>query len=220
VSIFSLLFIGLQLIVLPMLSFQSRSSLEETEEIPSRRALYIQSIIMLSAIGGLAALVDWRESLEIHWFKIPTLGSLFLALALYLIGLLVSYFNFKSSLNKEEDKSALLLPAGKSEYLIWLLLCFTAAWSEEYIYRGVLTQLFAHQGMIYLLAIILSAVCFAFSHFTQGWLAIPVTFVFALGFQYLYQVSGSLALPFAVHFLYNLSAEAVRRWLLSRSTGA
>jgi membrane protease YdiL (CAAX protease family) len=219
VSIFSLLFIGLQLIVLPLLSFQSRSSLEETEEIPSRRALYIQSIIMLTVIGGLAALVDWRESLAINWFAVPTLKSVILAVALYLMGLVVSYFNLKSSPNKEEDKSALLLPAGKNEYLIWLLLCFTAAWSEEYIYRGVLSQLFVHHGMIYILAIVLSAVSFSFSHFTQGWLAIPVTFVFALGFQYLYHVSGGLALPIAVHFFYNLSAEGLRKWLVRRSTG-
>lgn len=218
-SIFSLLFIGLQLIVLPLLSFQSRTSLEETEEIPSRRALYLQSIVMLTVIGGLAALVDWRESLAIQWFRIPSLNSILLAVALYIIGLGVSYFNFKSSQNKEEDKSALLLPAGKHEYLIWLLLCFTAAWSEEYIYRGVLSQLFVQHGMVYLLAILLSAVSFAFSHFTQGWLAIPVTFAFALGFQYLYQVSGGLTLPIAVHFFYNLSAEWVRRWLVSRSTG-
>ncbi|MDZ4708952.1 MAG: CPBP family intramembrane glutamic endopeptidase [Saprospiraceae bacterium] len=218
-SIFSLLFIGLQLIVLPLLSFQSRTSLEEAEEIPPRRALYIQSIIMLTVIGGLAALVDWRESLEIYWFKVPNLKSIFIAVGLYMMGLIVSYFNFKSSQNNEEDKSAILLPAGKNEYLIWVVLCLTAAWSEEYIYRGVLSQLFIHHGMIYILAILLSAVSFAFSHFTQGWLAIPVTFVFALGFQYLYQVSGSLALPIAVHFLYNVSAEGVRRWLIGRSGG-
>jgi membrane protease YdiL (CAAX protease family) len=219
VSIFSLLFIGLQLIVLPLLSFQSRSSLEESEEIPSRRALYLQSILMLTVIGALAALVDWRESLDINWFAVPTFKSVLLAAALYLMGLVVSYLNLKSSSNKEEDKSALLLPAGKNEYLIWLLLCFTAAWAEEYIYRGVLSQLFVHHGMIYILAIVLSAVSFAFSHFTQGWLAIPVTFVFALGFQYLYYISGGLALPIAVHFFYNLSAEGLRRWLVSRSTG-
>lgn len=207
------------MIVLPLLSFQSRTSLEEAEEIPSRRALYIQSIIMLSVIGGLAALVDWRESLEVQWLKVPGMEAVLLAIALYLMGLAVSYFNFKSTQNKEEDKSAMLLPAGKIEYLIWLLLCFTAAWAEEYIYRGVLSQLFIHHGMVYVLAILLSAVSFAFSHYTQGWLAIPVTFVFALGFQYLYRVSGSLALPIAVHFFYNLSAEGVRRWLVSRSTG-
>lgn len=186
---------------------------------PPRRALYIQSIIMLSAIGGLAALVDWRESLSISWFKIPSMQAVWIAVALYVFGLLISYFNFRSSKNNEEDKSALLLPSGKNEYLVWLFLCFTAAWSEEYIYRGVLSQLFIQHGMVYILAILLSAVSFAFSHYTQGWLAIPVTFLFALGFQYLYQVSGSLALPFIVHFFYNISAEGVRKWLLSRSTG-
>jgi membrane protease YdiL (CAAX protease family) len=213
VSIFSLLFIGLQLIVLPVLSFQSRSNLEESEEIPPRQALYLQSIIMLTAIGGLAALVDWRETLEIHWFSPFTGPALGLAGGIYLAGLLVNFINYRMSKEKE-DKSAQMLPETKKEYLLWIFLCFTAAWAEEYIYRGVLTHLLSQNGMVFILAALLSAVSFSFSHFTQGWLAIPVTFVFALGFQFLYAVSGSLVLPFLVHFLYNISAEWVRKWLI------
>lgn len=213
-SIFSLLFIGLQLIVLPVLSFQSRSTLEESEEMPPRQALYLQSIIMLTAIGGLGALVDWRENLDLSWYSPVTGPALAVAAGIYLAGLVVNFINYRLSRDKEEDKSAQMLPETRKEYLLWIFLCFTAAWAEEYIYRGVLTHLLAQNGMVFILAVILSAVSFSFSHYTQGWLAIPVTFVFALGFQYLYYVSGSLALPFVVHFLYNISAEWVRKWLI------
>lgn len=213
-SIFSLLFIGLQLIVLPVLSFQSRSTLEESEEMPPRQALYLQSIIMLTAIGGLGALVDWRETLDLSWYSAVTGPSIAVAGGIYLAGLLVNFLNYRMSKDKEEDKSAQMLPETRKEYLLWIFLCFTAAWAEEYIYRGVLTHLLAQNGMAFILAVLLSAVSFSFSHYTQGWLAIPVTFVFALGFQYLYYISGSLALPFIVHFLYNISAEWVRKWLI------
>lgn len=213
-SIFSLLFIGLQLIVLPVLSFQSRSTLEESEEMPPRQALYLQSIIMLTAIGGLGALVDWRENLDLSWYSQITGPAIAVAGGIYLAGLLVNFLNYRMSKDKEEDKSAQMLPETRKEYLLWIFLCFTAAWAEEYIYRGVLTHLLAQNGMVFLLAVLLSAISFSFSHYTQGWLAIPVTFVFALGFQFLYSISGSLALPFVVHFLYNISAEWVRKWLI------
>lgn len=181
---------------------------------PPRQALYLQSIIMLTAIGGLGALVDWRETLDLSWYSPITGPALAVAGGIYLAGLLVNFINYRMSRDKEEDKSAQMLPETRKEYLLWILLCFTAAWAEEYIYRGVLTHLLAQNGMVFILAVFLSAVSFSFSHYTQGWLAIPVTFVFALGFQYLYYISGSLALPFVVHFLYNISAEWVRKWLI------
>lgn len=169
---------------------------------------------MLTAIGGLGALVDWRETLDLSWYSTVTGPAIAVAGGIYLAGLLVNFLNYRMSKDKEEDKSAQMLPETRKEYLLWIFLCFTAAWAEEYIYRGVLTHLLAQNGMAFILAVLLSAVSFSFSHYTQGWLAIPVTFVFALGFQYLYYISGSLALPFIVHFLYNISAEWVRKWLI------
>lgn len=216
-SIFSLLFIGLQLIVLPVLSFQTREVIEGDEILPPRKALYIQSIIMLSVIGGLGALVAWREALPVHWYSPIPIRSLALSALLYVAGMLVNFLQYKFGREDKGEEEEIVLPKKREEYLLWLVLCITAAWSEEFVYRGVLSELFLKHGMIFFLAITLSAVCFSFSHFAQGWLAIPVTFLFALGFQYLYVSSGSLLLPILVHFIYNISVEYLRRVMIKAS---
>jgi membrane protease YdiL (CAAX protease family) len=218
VSIFSLLFIGLQLIVLPILSFQTREVIEGEEILPPRRALYIQSIIMLSVIGALAALVDWKEDLPVHWYSLITIKNFLLAGFLYITGMLVNFIQYHFNRKNTTDEDGIILPQKKDEYILWIVLCMTAAWSEEYVYRGVLSELFLKQGMVYILAIVLSGVCFSFSHFAQGWIAIPVTFLFALGFQYLYKWSGSLLLPVLVHFVYNISVEYLRRSLIKTTS--
>ena len=213
-SIFSWLFLGLQLIVLPILSFQTREVIEGDDILPPRKSLYIQSIIMLSVIGMLAGLVDWKESLPIHWYTPITIKCATLAILLYVAGMLVNFIQYKYSHKITEEEDNMILPDKGEEYFYWLLLCITAAWSEEYVYRGVLSELFLKQGMIFYLAMVLSAVCFSFSHFAQGWWAIPITFLFALAFQYLYHISGSLALPIITHFCYNISVEYMRRTML------
>lgn len=218
-SIFSLLFIGLQLIVLPVLSFQTREVIEGDEVLPPRRSLYIQSIIMLSVIGVLAALVDWKEGLPVHWYSFITTKNIILAGVLYVTGMLVNFIQYHYNRKNVSDEDGIILPQKKDEYILWIALCMTAAWSEEYVYRGVLSELFLKQGMMYILAIVLSGVCFSFSHFAQGWIAIPVTFLFALGFQYLYKWSGSLLLPVIVHFIYNISVEYLRRALIKATSG-
>ena len=221
-SLFSYLFLGIQFIILPWLSFQSRDLIEtedHEEVIPSRRALYFQSVVMLSLLGGLAALVDWKEGLIVQWFHPITGFYLLLALGLYGIGMFMNYIHFKY-FEKESDivTTDFILPQKSQEYLPWVLVCITAAWAEEYIYRGVLPGLLHHHGMLYILAVILSAVAFSFSHYTQGALAVVITFIFALGFQYLYHVSQSLLLPMLVHLFYNFSVEFLRRTLMKSTS--
>lgn len=186
---------------------------------PTRRTLYLQSFIMLTVLGGLAALVDWKEDLPVHWFSTISAKVTLIAVIVYVLGLLMNYINFKYfEKNTDIVTTDFILPQKPNEYLPWILVCITAAWSEEYIYRGVLTELLSKNGMIYTLALISSAVAFSFSHYTQGVLAIGITFIFALGFQYLYHISDCLLLPILVHFVYNLSVEFLRRALIKSSS--
>lgn len=215
-SLISYLFIGLIVLVLPWFSFQSKEILDEHIEMPPRRDLYLQSIIMLSVIGIISAVINWKDDLEIPWIGLVTTKVILFASILYALSMAVNIIQSKYFQPEDSKNEDFLLPENKTEYLLWLLLCFTAAWSEELTYRGVLTGVLEKSGMMSILAILLSAVCFSFSHFTQGWLAIPITFVFALGFQYLYKISGSLIVPIVVHFVYNLSVEWIRKYLVKK----
>ncbi len=212
-SVFSILFIGLQVIVLPILSFQSREVIEgEADLMPPKKALFAQSMIMLSIIGLFGFFIDYKEALRIHWVGALNYNSIVWAILIYILGLAVNFINYKyyknSNAGKEND---FVMPQSKEEYLLWFGLCLIAAWSEELVYRGVLPALLIKYGMVSYLAYAMSAITFSFSHYTQGWLAIPITLVFALLFQYLYYLSGGLLLPILVHLGYNLSVEVLRR---------
>jgi len=220
VSLFSFFFIGLQFIVLPLLSFQTRVIIENHEVIPPKRLLYLQSIIMLSIIGGLAALVDWREALAVRIIGPIELRFMLFGAALYAFGVLINFLHFKFFQNDSKAEDEIILPEKQNDYFLWVLLCLVAALSEEFVYRGVLTHLLAKHGMLFILAAMMSAVSFSFSHYTQGWLAIPITFLFALGFQYLYHLSGSILLPIIVHFFYNITIELLRRSLIGPVTSS
>jgi membrane protease YdiL (CAAX protease family) len=214
VHFFTILFLGLQIFILPILSFQTREVIENDEPLPSKRAVYIQSIGMLMLIGGIAGLVFWKENLPIQWMSAMNGKVILAAVSLYIGSLAVNIIHYKWQEKKNDLEDKLILPTSSGEYAWWVLLCFTAAWAEEFAYRGVLSLELVKLGMLPILAAILSAICFSFSHYTQGWIAVPITFVFALGFQWLFQLSGGLLIPMLVHFFYNLSVEWIRRWLV------
>lgn len=201
---------------MPWMSFQTRGLLKELEFNPPRKTIYIQSIVMLTVLGVLAGIVDWHEVLLVSWFGKISFSVLVYGLSIYFLSLGVNLLHGKYFQKEDDPEAEMIMPADKKEYALWFLLCFTAAWSEEYVYRGVFTSLMEHFGMFPFLAAILSATCFSFSHFTQGWLAIPITFAFALAFQYLYKFSGVLLAPVIVHFLYNLSVEFLKRKLVRK----
>lgn len=216
VSVFAYLFLGLVILVLPILSFQSKEILDESIDIPPKRDMYIQSIIMLSIMGVLAGLVSWKEGLDISLVGTFSFKILIAALLFYALSIIVNLIQIKYADEKSEED--FIMPVNRSEYGLWLLLCFTAAWSEEFTYRAVLPGLLDKAGLLPFLSIVMSALCFSFSHYTQGWWAIPITFLFALGFQYLFKFSGSLIVPVVVHFIYNLSIEWIKR-KMEKKTG-
>lgn len=209
-SVIAYLFLGLVILILPVLSFQSKEILDESIDIPPRRDMYIQSILMLSIMGFLAGLVAWKEDLEIIWIGHMGTKAIFAAFLLYFLSILVNGIQMKYFAGGKHEEDY-IMPSNRAEYALWLLLCFSAAWSEEFTYRAVLPGLMDKAGLLPFLSIILSALSFSFSHYTQGWWAIPITFIFALGFQYLYKLSGSLIIPVIVHFIYNLSIEWIKR---------
>lgn len=209
-SVFAYLFLGLVILVLPILSFQSKEILDEDVDIPPKRDMYIQSIIMLSVMGVLAMLVSWKEDLDVHWLGQMGIKVIIAAFLLYALSIAVNLIQIKLFARGKSEED-IIMPTNNMEYGLWLLLCFSAAWSEEFTYRAVLPGLMDKAGLLPFLSIVLSALCFSFSHYTQGWWAIPITFFFALGFQYLYKFSDSLIVPVVVHFVYNLSIEWIKR---------
>jgi membrane protease YdiL (CAAX protease family) len=87
----------------------------------------------------------------------------------------------------------------------WLAVSFAAGIGEEITWRGVQTALLAPLVGSYWIAGLLSAISFALAHWVQGWRSAAGIFLFALGFQAIVLISGSLYVAMAVHVLYDVA---------------
>jgi membrane protease YdiL (CAAX protease family) len=73
---------------------------------------------------------------------------------------------------------------------------------EEFLYRGVLQEIFSRWLRLGTLAVLLTAFLFSASHL-QFYGFLP-RFVLGLGFGYIYLWTGSIWLPVLAHFINNL----------------
>jgi membrane protease YdiL (CAAX protease family) len=100
----------------------------------------------------------------------------------------------------------LFMPDTAAERAWWLAVSILAGVGEEITWRGVQTALLSALMGSYLLGALLSAVSFGLAHFIQGWRSAVVITIFALGFQTIVWLSGSLYVAMAVHVAYDMTA--------------
>jgi membrane protease YdiL (CAAX protease family) len=174
--------------------------------------VYLQSMGMQIILCVLAFFAGRSEKLTISLTSKFTALSIGASVGLVVLALGLAWLSQKFSTEKDESTLHHILPDTGVERLIWILACVVAAFCEEYIYRGVLfnmisTMVIPYTVYIWAPAAILSAIVFAFGHGTQGEKAIIQIIPFAIGFQFLYWISGGLLLPMIAHFIYNILVE-------------
>ncbi len=174
--------------------------------------VYLQSMGMQIVLCVLAFFAGRSEKLTISLTSKFTATSIGASVGLVVLALGLAWLSQKFSTEKDESTLHHILPDTGVERLIWILACVVAAFCEEYIYRGVLfnmisTMILPYTVYIWAPAAILSAIVFAFGHGTQGEKAIIQIIPFAIGFQFLYWISGGLLLPMIAHFIYNILVE-------------
>lgn len=174
--------------------------------------VYLQSMGMQIVLCVLAFFAGRSEKLTISLTSKFTTISIGASVGLVVLALGLAWLSQKFSTEKDESTLHHILPDTNIERLIWILACVVAAFCEEYIYRGVLfnmisTMIIPYTAYVWVPAAILSAIVFAFGHGTQGEKAIIQIIPFAIGFQFLYWISGGLLLPMIAHFIYNILVE-------------
>ncbi len=100
----------------------------------------------------------------------------------------------------------LFMPSNATELGWWLVVSVLAGTGEEITWRAVQTGLLAAATGNYPTAVVLSALSFGAAHAVQGWRSSAVIVVFALGFQTLVWLTGSLYVAMAVHIVYDITA--------------
>jgi len=102
------------------------------------------------------------------------------------------------------EQARRFLPDDPSLMRLWVGIAATAGVSEECAYRGLAYRLLVGRGLNAALALLLCVVCFAIGHMTQGWRAVPGTFLLALIFHGLVFATHGLYLAIVFHAAWNL----------------
>jgi membrane protease YdiL (CAAX protease family) len=113
---------------------------------------------------------------------------------------------WRKRVEQRSRKVWLFMPRTRRERLLWVGVSVAAGVSEEVTYRGVMfTILWRLTGSPLAAALIASSV-FAISHVLQGWKSMAIIFGFAIAFQSIAWLSGSLYVAMVVHAAYDVTA--------------
>src|SRR5260370_4289770 len=181
-------------IVLPLLAIQSARRMRGRRLPIPPRAFFVQTIAVQLILFTAAAVAAWQSGIEL--IAMPSNATAWIAAAAMLIIALVALkLRWPSRTPQSKQRLYELLPHNRDEFRIYVLLCFVAGIAEETIYRG------ATFGILVLLlrnivaATVLTSFAFALGHAIQGWKSAAVIFLFALGFQAIVIIGGSLLHP-------------------------
>ena len=109
-----------------------------------------------------------------------------------------------------------LLPHGTGQFVLAVVLVIVVAISEEVIFRGYLIRRFSSMFQSVGLAVLFSAVVFAFGHGYQGGAGVFTIGVVGLVFGLIYVWRGSLMAPVVMHLLQNFVSIVVVPYMLPR----
>lgn len=208
-------FVALLGVALPVLALASRRRFDEGR-VPRGRALFIQVFVQLVVIGLIATAVAAITSMPAFVpprLDVATIGG---ALAFLLIAAGSLPLRWRRASAEDRRRLGRLLPREREDAVPWILLCLAAGWAEELAYRGVLTGILERWSGSLVVASVISAIAFAAAHAVQGRKAALVVFGFALAFQALCEISGSLVPAMIVHAAYDLVAGALSARLAAR----
>jgi membrane protease YdiL (CAAX protease family) len=214
-----LIVVGLALPVLAWLSYRamSRTDSKSTDAL-SPRALAWQTLAVQAVVAGLAALAVWGGKIDVAWLSRVTLGSGLLTICILAAWLAMAWFEGRRPSGSKNELQRAFGNVSISDP-VWLLATTSTAVSEEFAYRGVMTQILSEPvGVIG--GAVASALVFGVSHFGQGWRGFIYSTGFALLMQLLVFISGGLSLAIATHFVYDLAAFAMGRHFAKREEPA
>jgi membrane protease YdiL (CAAX protease family) len=177
----------------------------------ARPALYRQTMLTLWGVSGLAILL-WVTQRH-PWSAVPLVGLVpwRLAIGAVLIGTLVYLLarqlgavrrsaKARASVRRQVGHFVSLLPVTPHELRLFFGLSVTAGICEEWLYRGVLTALFAAWVGLPC-AVLLANVAFGFAHSYQGRKGIVSTGLVGVVMSGIVIATGSLVVAMILHAL-------------------
>jgi membrane protease YdiL (CAAX protease family) len=205
-----LLLVGLWL---PYLAWKSARKLGSGPIPLPPSTLFVQVIgtqLFLFVVGWFTARENGITLFAVPRWPLPSWS----AAALFLAAMLAT-LKLRWAVRPTAQKARLysMLPHHQRERLPYTAVALAAGISEEVVYRGVLTTLLTWVTGDFIVAALLSAAVFGFSHIIQGWRAVASVFVIGLLAQALVVFAQSLIPAMAMHATYDFIAGIlIPRW--------
>jgi membrane protease YdiL (CAAX protease family) len=154
----------------------------------------------------ISAFVARREWIDVFPRAVPGASTVALGAALLVALVTLMRPMWRKRVEERSRKVWLFMPRTRQERLLWIGCSVAAGVSEETTYRGVMFALLWRLTGSPVAAALIAATVFSISHALQGGKSMAIIFGFALAFQALAWMSGSLYVAMAVHALYDAAA--------------
>jgi membrane protease YdiL (CAAX protease family) len=198
-------------LLIPTLVVRGRMKIRDTQRPLPKRLRHFQvtsfTLVMFAAISLMAARAEKIELFPRAW---PPLLAVVAGVVMLVATVALMRPLWRRAVERRTPVGArvlhLCMPANGVERAWWIAVAVLAGISEEITWRGVQTALLTNlTGRLWLAAIICS-ISFGLGHMVQGWKSSAIIVFFALAFQALVWLSGSLYVAMAVHIVYDIIA--------------
>ncbi|HXT68379.1 MAG TPA: CPBP family intramembrane glutamic endopeptidase [Vicinamibacterales bacterium] len=175
--------------------------------LPDRMRHFRTTTVMLSLFTGLSVLVARAEWIDLFRFDASRLPQGLLAgVVMFAAAIAFMRPRWRRAVEQRRRVVYLFMPDNATERVWWIVVSTLAGIGEEITWRGAQTALLASLTGSFVLGAILCAIQFGIAHYMQGWKSAAIITVFALAFQGVVWVSGSLYVAMLVHVLYDITA--------------
>jgi len=179
----------------------------------ARSRFYKQTIIFQLTVAALCAWVAYTHGILAMPMPQHPLISWGAAALMYMVMLVTLKLRWPGRSEASKRRLRDILPRYPGDMTLYVLLCIAAGTAEEFIYRGVMTELVQSMTGMAIVTVVLLSISFAAAHAMQGLRSMFGIFLIALGCHGLVWLAQSLVPVMVVHFAYDLTAGMlIPRW--------
>ena len=195
-------------LLVPLLAYRNRQrQVKAGWPVGARIRQYRATAVTLVAFGGFSLFTAHQQALTLFGRPIQRpWWSLLAALGMYAAAVSVMWPRWRAAVKRRAPHIYYFMPATATERTWWTTVAVLAGISEEITWRGVQPSLVAYLTGSSVAGVVVTALSFGAGHAIQGRRSAAAIVLFALAFQSLVWLSGSLVPAMAVHAAYDISA--------------
>lgn len=195
-------------VLVPILAYrQRRRQVKVGHPTGPRIRQYRTGALTLAVFGAFSLITASQQKLTLFpwsiarpWLSVPV------SVGMYLVAVWFMRPRWRRAVERRTSHVYYFMPGTPLERRWWTAVSVLAGISEEITWRGVQPALAAYVVGSPVAGALASAISFGAGHATQGWRSAALIVLFALSFQGLVWLSGSLVLAMAVHAAYDVTA--------------